>query len=143
MTAAKSGWGGSFHLGLVAGTLTELIEVVSFTLPNGETETIEATHLKSPNRRREFIAGMIDDGDLEIVLNYVPGSATDVLVSAAHNDGVVRFFKAVIPRATANWEILGSGIITGRDRGSVEADGVMRTTVMMRMTGATTEAAAI
>jgi hypothetical protein len=141
MTAAKTGWGGEFHLDATngAGTPTELVEVVSFTLPNGETEKIDATHLKSPNRRREFIAGMIDDGDLTIVLNYVPGSATDVIIRTAHNDGLSRNYMAVVPRATTDWEITGTGIVTGHDRGEVTADGKMEATVTLTLSGSPTE----
>lgn len=142
MTAAKTGWGGEFHLDSAGDVLTELVEVVSFTLPNGETETVEATHLKSPNRRREFVSGMIDDGDLTVVINYVPGSATDVLVKAALDDGDTRDWMAVVPRETANWEVTGDGVVTGYDRGTVEVDGVMRATITIKVTGATAEAAA-
>jgi hypothetical protein len=142
MTAAKTGWGGEFWLDTAGDVLTELVEVVSFTLPNGEAETIEATHLKSPNRRREYIPGLIEDGELEVVINYVPGSATDILLRAALEDGDTRDWMAVIPRETANWEVTGDGIVTGYDRGSVVADGKMEGTVTIRITGAVTEAAA-
>lgn len=142
MTAAKTGYGGEFHLANSSDVLTELVEVVSFTLPNGETETVEATHLKSPNRRREYIAGMIDDGEIEVVLNYVPGSATDVLILEAIESGDAREFMAVIPRETADWEITGTCVATGYDRGSVEADGKMEATLTIRLSGGTTEAAA-
>lgn len=142
MTAAKTGYGGEFHLANDTDILTELVEVVSFTLPNGETETVEATHLKSPNRRREYIAGMIDDGELEVVLNYVPGSATDVLILDALQSGDSREYMAVIPRETSNWEITGTCVVTGYDRGSVEADGKMEATLTIRLSGGSTEAAA-
>lgn len=142
MTDAKTGWGGEFHLDNASDVLTELVEVVSFTLPNGESETVEATHLKSPNRRREYIAGMIEDGDLEVVLNYIPGSATDILLRAALEDGETRDWMAVVPRETANWEVTGDGIVTGYDRGSVEVDGKMEATLTIRVTGAVAEAAA-
>lgn len=141
-TAAKTGWGGEFHLDNATATLTELSEVVSFTLPNGQVEQIDATHLKSPNRHREFIAGMIDDGDLSVVLNYVPGGASDALIREAKADGKTRAFMAVVPRATANWEVNGTGIVTGWDRGEVVADGVMRGTLTLKVSGDQTEAAA-
>lgn len=144
MTAARTGWGGEFWLDSASDVLTELVEVVSFTMPNGVAETIEATHLKSPNRRREYIAGMIEDGELEIVLNYVPGSATDILLRAALEDGATRDWKAEIPRTGAtNWEVTGDGIVTGYDRGTVVADGKMEGTVTLRVTGTTTEAAGV
>lgn len=141
MTAAKTGWGGEFHLDATAGagSPTELVEVVSITLPNGETEKVEATHLKSPNRRREFIAGMIDDGEMEVVINYVPGSATDVLVRTALTDGETRGWMAVIPRVSADWEITGEGAVIGYDRGTVEVDGVMRATITIAVSGSQTE----
>jgi predicted secreted protein len=141
MTAAKTGWGGEFHLDATngAGTPTELVEVVSITLPNGETERVEATHLKSPNRRREYIAGMIDDGEMEVVINYVPGSATDLLVRTAQTDGLDRNWMAVIPRTTTDWEITGTGIVTGYDRGTIEVDGVMRATITIAVSGSQTE----
>lgn len=142
MTLAKTGYGGEFWLGNTTDVLTELVEVVSFSLPNGETETVEATHLKSPNRRREYIAGMIEDGELEVMLNYVPGSATDTLILTALTDGDSRPYKAVIPRLVANWNVTGTCIVTGYDRGSVEADGKMEATLTVRLTGASTEAAA-
>ena len=141
MTEAKSGWGGEFHLD-DDGSLTELDEVVSFTLPKSVTEMLDATHLKSPNRKREKISGLIDDGDIQIVVNYVPGGATDVLIRAAKAAGDIRDFMAVIPRETANWEIEGAGIVSGWDRGEVVADGVMRGTMTLTISGDQTEAAA-
>jgi len=142
MTGAKTGWGGEFHLDSASNVLTELTEVVSFTLPNGEVESLDASHLKSPNRHREYIAGMIDDGDLQVVINYIPGNATDVLIRAAKADGVTRDFMAVIPRATANWEVAGTGTVTGWDRGEIVGDGVMRGTMTIKVSGDQTEAAA-
>jgi hypothetical protein len=140
MTAAKTGWGGEFHFDNNSGALTELVEVVSFTLPNGQTEQLDATHLKSPNRRREKIAGMIDDGDLQVVINYVPGEATDLLLAQAHTEGDIRSYMAVIPRASGvDWEIAGDAFVSGYDRGEIVADGIMRATVTFTLSGAATE----
>lgn len=142
MTDASSGWGGEFHL--YNGTaLTELVEVVSFTLPNSVTEQLDASHLKSPGRKREFIAGMSDDGEIQIVVNYIAGGATDVLVRAAKAAGDNREWMAVVPRSTGvAWEIEGEGFISGWDRGEVVADGVMRGTITLKVSGDQTEAAA-
>lgn len=142
MTAAKTGWGGEFHFDDNADVLTEWVEVKSFTLPNGETEKLDATHLKSPNRRREYISGMIDDGDLEVVLNYVPGSTTDLNIMQAFTEGDTRDYKAVVPRATTDWEITGTGFISGVDRGEITPDGVMEVTVTLTLVGSSSEASA-
>lgn len=139
MTAAKTGWGGEFHFDNNSDVLTEWVEVKSFTLPNGETEKLDATHLKSPNRRREFISGMIDDGDITIVLNYVPGSVTDVNIMQAFTEGDTRDYMAVVPRATTDWEITGTGFISGVDRGEITPDGVMESTVTLTLVGSASE----
>lgn len=139
MTSAKTGWGGEFHLDSASNVLTELVEVVSFTLPNGQVEMLDATHLKSPNRHREFIAGPIDDGELQVVFNYVAGGATDILIRAAKADGVTRDFMAIIPRASEDWSVIGTGIVMGWDRGEIIADGVMRATMTLKVSGDQTE----
>lgn len=141
MTAAVTGWGGQFWLH--NGTaLTKLVEVTSFGLPTPEAETVEATHLESPNRRREYITGMIEDGELEVVMNYVPGSTTDLLIANALTDGTAKAWKAVVPNATVGRKFEGLCIVTGYDRGSIEPDGKLEATMTVRLTGATTEAAA-
>lgn len=142
MTAAKTGWGGEFHFDNNSDVLTELVEVKSFTLPNGTTEQLDATHLKSPNRRREKIAGMIDDGDLTVVFNYVPGSATDLLIMQAYTEGDIRDYKAVVPRVTTNWLVTGTAFVSGVDRGEIAPDGIMTATVTFTLSGASTEAGA-
>jgi hypothetical protein len=139
MTAAKTGWGGEFHFDNDSGSLTELVEVKGFTLPNGTTEQLDATHLKSPNRRREKVAGMIDDGDLVVRLNYVPGSATDLLIMQAFTEGDTRSYKAEIPRATTNWLVTGEAFISGVDRGEVVADEIMEVAVTFTLSGSPTE----
>ena len=140
MTAAKTGWGGEFHFTNDSAVLTELVEVKGFTLPNGEVEQLDATHLKSPNRRREKIAGMIDDGDLEVRLNYVPGSATDLLIMQAFTEGDIRAYEAEVPRASGvNWVISGTAFISGVDRGEIVADGIMEVTVTFTLSGSSTE----
>lgn len=142
MTDAKTGWGGEFHFTNNSGSLTEHSEVVSFTLPNGETERLDATHLKSAGRRREKIPGLIDDGDLTVVYNYIPGSQTDLDIMQAYTEGDTRPYMAVIPRATTDWEVEGNAFVSGVDRGEIIADGVMRVTVTYTLSGASTEGAA-
>jgi predicted secreted protein len=139
MTAAKTGWGGTFSFDDNSGTPFEWVEVKSFTLPNGSVEQLDATHLQSPNRRREKIAGMIDDGDLTVVLNYVPGSTTDVNIMQAFTEGDIRTYTAVVPRVATDWEITGDAFIAGVDRGEITPDGIMEVTVTLTLSGASTE----
>lgn len=136
------GWGGECHL--FDGTaLYELKHVVSFGLPNEQADEVEVTHLKSPNKRKEFIAGLSDGGEVQVVLNYRPGSTTDTLIAAARAARDVRQVKFVIPEdGEPAWEITTSCFVKGVDRGTISAGDKMEVTVTLRITGAQTEAAA-
>lgn len=143
MTDAATGWGGAFYFDNNSGALTELVEVVSFTLPNGKTEQLDASHLKSPNRRREKVPGMIDDGDLTVVINYVPGGPTDLLLAQAQSEGDTRSYQANVPRsATTDWLYSGDAFVSGYDRGEIVGDSIKRGTVTFTLSGASTEAPA-
>lgn len=64
-------------------TLFKLAEVVRIGLPNDANfEQLEATHLESPDRRREYVRGFRVDQDYEVELNYIPGSPTDLAIRA-------------------------------------------------------------
>lgn len=140
MTEAQIGSGSEFWLDDDASLLTELGEILSVTPPNAQTAQVEATHMKSPNRRREFIAGLIDDGEGTFEMNYVPGSATDELIRTAQLDGETRGYKIVLPDAGASWEITGDCIVTGYER-NVPIDDRMTATLTVKFTGASNEAA--
>ena len=98
-TEVGIGSGSEFWLDNASNVLTQLDEIISVALPNSQTADVEATHMASPNRRREYISGLIDDGEGTIQMNYVPGSATDILIRAAQSDGLTRSFKVVLPVA--------------------------------------------
>ena len=138
-TAVGIGSGAEFWLDSAGDVLTQLSEILSVALPNSQVEDVEATHMGST--RREFIAGLIDDGEGSVEMNYVPGSATDILIRAAVADGTTRDYKAVLQVADGStWEITGDCIVKGYER-SVPIDGRMTATMTLRFTGASAEAA--
>lgn len=139
MTDARIGYGTEFWLDNASGTLTQLDEVLSVTPPNPQTAEVEATHMLSPNRRREYVAGLIEDGEGKFEFNYVPGGATDLLIQAAISDGVARSYKIVLPDGSSGWEITGECIVKGWERTTPIAD-IMKATLTVRFTGASTEA---
>lgn len=59
---------------------SEVIEVIEVTPPNSTADRVEVTHMKSPGRRREYIAGLQGDGTASFAINWKPGSAADVLL---------------------------------------------------------------
>jgi hypothetical protein len=128
----STGYNGEVHLSsdATAGNLEELVQVVSFSLPSDTGERVETTHLKSPNRRRQYTSGMIDPGEIEITLNFRPGSDTDVAIEGALSDGDERYLRLVIPElGVPTWQYDLKGVILTYDKGTVEADGKMEATV--------------
>lgn len=142
MTEALIGHGAEFWLDNASGVLTQLGEITAVTPPNPQTEDVEATHMASPNRRREYIAGLIEDGEGTFEMNYVAGSPTDVLIRAALNDGVTRSYRIILPTAGDGWQIDGECIVKGYER-NIPIDDRMTATVTVRFTGSSTEAAVV
>ena len=141
-TLAKIGWGAKFSLTNALAVLTEISELTGIGVPQDEVDTVEATHFGSPQARREYIAGLVESGDGEFEINYVPGSATDLLIRAAIADRAQRQYLIELPTATGTWEISGECVVTGFGR-QIPIDDRMSATIMVKFSGAVTEAAGI
>lgn len=139
MTIARIGYMSSVWISTdeTEANLTKLGEVKSFSLPDDEVEEVEATHLESPGRRREFVPGMIDGGEVEIVMNFDPGSASDLLIDAAKAAGDTRYVRFVIsaPDGTADSHYDTTGFVKGYARGPFAPDAISEATLRLRITG--------
>lgn len=141
---ASIGYNGEVWLSTDAteGNLVQLVQVVSFDIPQDQVERVETTHLKSPNRRREYTAGLVDGGEAEVVLNFRPGSDTDQLLEDALMAGDERAVRFNVPHlGVLAWTYDTTAIVTGYDRGTVAAGDKMEATVTLAISGAVTSAA--
>lgn len=142
MTEARIGWGGKFFLGTAntEASLVEMAEVRECGFPQDETDEAEATHLKSPGRRKEFVAGLIDGGEFTVTFNYVPGSATDLAMTDAKETGTTRKIRIVIPdetgTGTADWNIVTSGFVKKYAPDNMAPGDIITATATIRVTGA-------
>lgn len=82
-TTAQIGLGSTLKIDNGSSVLTAVGEVIEIGLPNPQTEEVEATHFGSPSRQREFIPGLIDNGEIAFRINWLPGNATDTLINGA------------------------------------------------------------
>lgn len=139
-TSVKIGMGASFWLH--NGTALEQIgEVTAISIPASETAEVEATHFASPNTRREYIAGLIDDGEGTFEMNLIPGvTGSDATIRAAQAAGATRAYEIIIPKPSGTWKIAGSCIVRKYER-NVPIDDKMTATLTVRFTGAVTETA--
>ncbi len=136
------GWGGEVHLH--NGTLLfELKHVVGFKPPYNVRERVDATHLKSPGKRRQQIAGLFETTSVPVQLHYRPGSDTDTLLLAAVAAGDERVAKFVIPMdGEPNVDIEPEAVVvTSYEPDDVEVDGVMMATATFEIVGDLDQAA--
>lgn len=84
-TEAMIGFGTVFEMAEEAtpSVFNTIGEVTEIDPGEDEDEEVEATNMDSPDRTREFIGGLTTPGEMTIGMNYIPGSATDLLMVAA------------------------------------------------------------
>ena len=88
---ARLGYLSKFKIASAASppVLTALSEVTEITPPNTVADDVEVTHMESPGRTREYIAGFIEGGECSVAMNFVPGSASDQRILALKASGEV------------------------------------------------------
>lgn len=133
-TEASIGYGSLFDISRDSGaTWLTLGEVFDITPPSAAVDVIDATHMSSPNRTREFIAGLTDPGDASFSQNFVPGSAADVTIRAIRATGERVICRITYPNATV-WKF--DGFLTGYNP-AVPTDDKMTAEVTFKVTGST------
>lgn len=81
MTDATIGYGTTVRIGRGAGpTWTTLQHVRDVEWPKSEADEHDVTAMDSPNRTKEYIGGLTDNGEVAVPLWWVPDSPTDVLL---------------------------------------------------------------
>ncbi|EGI55100.1 hypothetical protein SUS17_2109 [Sphingomonas sp. S17] len=137
---AQIAWGGEFWLANAQNVLVELDEVVEINPPEDAADDVTVTHMKSPGKRVERKPGMIDPGTGTAVLNYIPGSPTDILVRGAMHK--VRAFKQVIPDEDGAGKVQIEGFLYIKSRSRpMKVGELMQTTLNLQFTGNSVEAA--
>lgn len=133
-TQASIGYGTQFHISEDSeATWTELAEVFDITPPNDTVDEVDATHMRSPDRTREFIPGLIDPGEASFEMNFIPGSASDVKIRTLKVSGARVRCRITFPNGVV-WKF--TGWISGYEP-AVPTDDRMTSTVTWRVSGPT------
>jgi predicted secreted protein len=117
---------------------TTIAEVSDLTPPPISIDSVDVTHLTSPNRAREFIAGLQDRGETTFTINWVVGSASDVLLRSIAVGFTTFMIRETFPNG-AYWTM--SGILTGYAP-SAPLDDKMSAEVTIKVTSVVTHNAA-
>jgi predicted secreted protein len=135
-TGALLGYGTRFQIedDNSPAAFIDVAEVFNVAPPNPQTDTVEATHNLSPDRTREYIAGLIEPGEASFEMNFIPGSTADARIQALRASGVAKNCRVIFPNNTT-WTFLG--IVTGFEP-ATPVDDRMTATVTLKVSGSTT-----
>jgi hypothetical protein len=132
MTDAIIGYGSRFAVSRDGGlNYVEIAEVYDITPPSDTVDVIDATHMASPNRTREFIAGLSDPGECSFEMNFLPGSQSDVLLKEIVQSGAAVKCRITFPNSVT-WTF--DGVATGYSP-SIPTDDRMTANVTFKVTG--------
>lgn len=142
MTDAKSGYGTLIQLGdtptpPATQVFTTIAEVKDIGGPGYETGTHDVTNHSSPGAVREFIAGLIDAGEVTFEVNWIISHATQnssTGLLGAQLSRKLRDFKLVWPMYTPNEVCTFKALITGFE-GNSPVDDPKSASVTLKISG--------
>ncbi|MEG8222417.1 phage tail tube protein [Sphingomonas sp. HH69] len=114
MSDVETGHLTEFHLWdytLVTPALVELGELTEVPLPAGAADLIETSHMKTLGFKSYINAPLKEGEEADLVMNYIPGSLSDILLRKCKADGRSHAYKIVLQNGTGTWEISGSLIV--------------------------------
>lgn len=82
-----------------------------FDLPNGERERIDVTSHSSPNGRKEYIAGLIDNDTLSVPVDWVPDSEQDVMLFELYMSVPAELIQLEITPAAGTPEVYAAEVV--------------------------------
>ena len=116
--------------GITPAVYAEIGEAVSIQPPQPTRETVDTTHLKSPNGTREFLGTLRDGGEASVTFNHT--DAAYAKASALFMADGVQHFRITYPDgATENF----AGIVTGKPSEPIEVDSVRRFSMPVKISG--------
>lgn len=120
------------------GQFYDLGEVFNITPPSSAVDQIDVTHMQSPNRRREFIRGLIDSGECSFEMNYVPGSDGDIrlneILDTPADESAAKNCRIIYPNNIVHTFL---GELTGYEP-TIPTDDKMTATVTFKVSGTVT-----
>ena len=105
-------------------------EAVSVQPPQPVRETVDVTHLASPNGTREFIGTLRDGGEASVTFNFTDSAYA--IASTLFLSDVLQEFELTYPDGgKETW----FGIVIGKPSEAVEVDSVRRFTLPIKVSG--------
>ena len=117
-------------LGVTPKVFAVMGEAVSVQPPQPVRETVDVTHLASPNGTREFIGTLRDGGEASVTFNFTD-AAYEIASDLFLEDDLQEFELEYPDGGVESWE----GIVTGKPSEAIEVDSVRRFTLPIKVSG--------
>lgn len=112
---------------------TDIAEVTSISFEFSR-DSIDVTHMQSPDGWREFIPALKDGGEITVEINYVPGAATVLALMAEFSLGAAAAVKNRRILWTDGSFLEFTGFLTGVP-GEIPVDDKMSASATFKVTG--------
>ena len=124
----------SIHSEASPPTYVELVEVTEVVFPNIQADDVDVTHMQSPAKTREYIAGFKEPGECSVTCNWIDDNTTDARLIELHTSGATRSMRITTPRGMT---YTFNGYVKGIERTS-PIDDRRTITATMKVAGAVT-----
>ena len=114
---------------------TTIAEVGTITGPSQSSEFVQVTNQDST--AHEYIAGIIDPGEISFTTNYIPQNATHKALLVDFKDKSKDNYELVFPTGNAGDKWTFAAAVTGAEV-TAPIDGPLQLSVTLKVTGAVT-----
>lgn len=121
-----------YREGDTGGTFEEIAQVASITPPQAERETVEVDELDPPGEVRKKLVGLIDPGEVTVVLNFDPSNQGHLDLEQDFRDGQPRQYRIKLPNGYG-WTF--TAIVTAYSPQEISAGDVVQAEVTLTLTG--------
>ena len=125
-----------------SGALTKVEGLIGVEPPSMTIETVETTDQDS-DFTKEFIAGLIDPGEISATVKYVPGEATDLLCREHAASRAKRPFEIDVNGDGGKVTVSAMGIVTSWKPDNSPINGVRTATLSIKVSGTDTQGAKV
>ncbi len=92
------GYGTTLELGTDGVTYSFVTELLEVERPGKKRKVVDRTHLLSPSRAREKLAGLIDSGQVKVKHSYQP--VLETTLNSYFDAGTLLYWRITIPDGT-------------------------------------------
>ena len=83
-------------------TYTTVAEVSKIQNTGSKADLADVTNMDSPSAFREFLATLVDSGEISLDTNLIPGNATQQILETDFNNQTLGYYKIVLPASLGN-----------------------------------------